>query len=160
MRFFFAKYFYLCTVIDRTLIVRKRTLPLQRLKTVLKKAASAETSFTPRLWTKENPLQGHCLVAAFVVQDFFGGTLRQGRLSPRWAKKLGFKTHCWNMLAANTQTIDLSKEQFPADFPYDIFIRTSMGSSGRTISRPRLLKIQSVRKRYLLLRSRVDFLLN
>lgn len=53
------------------------TPSVQELMTALQKSWCKETSFTPNVWTRQNPARGQCLASTLVVQDYFGGDIRR-----------------------------------------------------------------------------------
>lgn len=105
-------------------------IPMVELKYLLKQSCSKETSDTPDKWTPENPLFGHCAVIAAIVSEINGGKIKRSLFPKEWAEKLGSRSHYWNELSvysADGVEADLSKEQFPADFPYRGFIDGKVG---------------------------------
>lgn len=134
-------------------------MPLVELRYLIRASASRETCVPPAdLWTPANPLYGHCAVAAALTEDFCGGTTKRGVIPGEWQERLGFRSHYWNILPDGS-VADLSKEQFPADFPYDAFIRGEIGSEFSTDVRPRILGKEDTRRRYETLKERVETLL-
>lgn len=135
------------------------SMPSVELKYLVRKYASRETSVPPaELWTPENPLYGHCAVATALCEDFCGGTTKRGVIPPEWREKLGYKSHYWNVLPDGSD-YDLSREQFPPDFPYDAFIKGEVGSEFSVDVRARILGNDDTRKRYERLRQQVEILL-
>lgn len=129
--------------------------PVFWLKYLIRKSASRETAVPPAdLWSPENPFYGHCAVAAVLCEDFCGGTTKRGVIPKEWQERLGYKSHYWNILPDGT-ACDLSREQFPSDFPYDVFISGEVGSEFSINVRGRILANDDTRKRYELLRERV-----
>lgn len=135
------------------------SMPPVELKYLVRKSASRETSVPPaELWTPENPLYGHCAVGTALCEDLCGGTTKRGVIPPEWHERLGYKSHYWNVLLDGSD-YDLSREQFPPDFPYDAFIKGEVGSEFSTDVRARILANDDTRKRYEILRERVEALL-
>jgi len=135
-------------------------IPLVELKYLLKNSCSRETAYNPDLWSPENPFFGHCAVIALIVQDLNGGKI-QGRYFPEeWIDNLGSKSHYWNILQDGI-LIDLSRDQFPKEFPYDDFMSGKIGRvMSNTGNRNRILAIQSTFRRYELLKDRVKTLID
>ena len=133
----------------------KATFSIPGLKYFLKNSVSAETSVNPMKWSKENPFYGHCAVIALVVQDELGGKILRGELSEEWRKKLGYSSHYWNILA-DGKIVDFSKEQFPKDFPYEIFIKANNNKDYREY----VLSFPETRKRYEVLLKRFKNFVN
>jgi hypothetical protein len=75
----------------------------------LTRAWSAETSYDPAGWSRDNPAHGQCAVTACVVQDFIGGDIvwTEAQLPDG-----GRISHFFNRV--NGQGIDLTASQFPA----------------------------------------------
>lgn len=82
---------------------------------LLTSLAARDTSADPDGWTPQNPLWGHCAVAATVAQDRFGGTLLRASLEnhPKWAQ---MRSHYWNQFPEGIQR-DLTEPQFGGDPP-------------------------------------------
>lgn len=134
-------------------------IPLAELKYLLRESVSDETSVTPELWTKENWSYGHCAVFCLLVQDFYKGEVRRGLLPEEWVAKLGFRSHYWNVLE-DGRVVDLSREQFPSEFPYDKLIAGTFSMiPDKEDKRVYLLQSPQTEKRYLLLKRRVTELL-
>ncbi len=124
-------------------------MDISGLKKTLKKSWSKETSFDPKNWTPENPAWGQCLITALIVQDFFGGKILEGKV------KIPGRTKCcahyWNEPSDGQET-DLTKEQFPDG--------ASLEGAIRTRTRAYCLRTQTVKRRYLLLKSVIDELIS
>ncbi len=134
-------------------------LPLAELRYLIRKSASRETSVPPtELWTSDNPLYGHCAVATALAQDLCGLKTKRGVIPEEWQTVLGYRSHYWNILPDGS-ACDFSKEQIPASFPYDAFIRGEVGSEFSVDVRERILANDDTRKRYELLRERVETIL-
>lgn len=135
-------------------------IPIVELKYLLKNSVSAQTSVAPDKWSKDNPFYGHCAVITALVQDFLGGEICRGLLPKVWADKLGYRSHYWNVVPG-LGIIDLSGDQFPADFPYVDFINGVVGDhSDKTDKREYLLSYSDTLKRYEIISKRVTDLLN
>lgn len=109
----------------------KTKMPLVELKYVLRNVCSKETSDAPDKWTPENPLFGHCAVVAAIVQDFYGGWIKRALFPKEWAEKFSSRSHYWNEIIIYNQdgaeVLDLSRSQFPKDFPYWDFVEGKVG---------------------------------
>lgn len=132
-------------------------IPLVELKYLLRNSCSRETSYSQKLWTQENPLFGHCAVAALVAQDFIGGVIWRNAFPKKWIARLGSGSHYWNYLPDGS-VIDLTENQFPADFPYKDFVGGKIGEVSHR-GRKQLLLHKDTRRRYELLKERVKTLL-
>lgn len=134
-------------------------IPPAGLRWLFKMRASRETSAGQELWTKENPLFGHCAVAAVLAQDFLGGKITSRFFPAEWAERFQNRSHYWNVLASG-ENIDLSREQFPPEFPWDDFVNGKIGEPrGEDDKRSYILGNDATRQRYGILSDRVwDFL--
>jgi hypothetical protein len=112
----------------------------------LKIIAAADTSADPAGWTTDNPLWGHCAVAALLAQDYFGGELVRGDLAnhPKYAY---LRSHYWNRLP-DGQDIDFTSSQ------YTDLSCTELTSEVR--DRNRMLAYPDTKKRYELLKERFE----
>lgn len=123
---------------------------LQSFLTAIKTAAAKDTSADPDHWTPDNPLWGHCAVAALIIQDYFGGELRRIYLTsvPHLSH---LRSHYINILPDGT-VCDATSEQFstplPADLPYE------------HRNRERLLANADTAARYLVLKTKVKQILD
>lgn len=141
-------------------------IPLVELRYLLRNSCSKETSDAPDKWMPENPLFGHCAVIACVVQDYKGGWIRRALFPKEWADKLGSRSHYWNEIiiynADGGEYFDLSKGQFPKDFPYWDFLEGKVGEMSEDKDwRGYVLdpKFPKTRERYEVLKMKVDVLL-
>lgn len=97
-------------------------------------------------WSIEKKSTGQCTVTAMIVFDYFGGTIVRG-----YSQQYDL-FHYWNVI--DGEKIDLTFDQF-LDNKADItFTRTVIKTKRE------LMNISSVRKRYLLLKRKVDQYLN
>ena len=123
-------------------------MDLGELNKILKKSWSKKTSADPENQTQKNPAWGQCLITALIVQDFFGGKILGGKVKiPRETK---LYAHYWNKLPGGQET-DFSKEQFPNG--------TFLEGKIRTRTKSHCLRTQTVQRRYLLLKSTVEKLM-
>jgi hypothetical protein len=119
---------------------------IKLLENALKRAWSRETCYLPdqEKWSSQNPAFGQCAVTALIVQDFFGGEIL----------RCVHYRHYWNRLP-NGEEIDLTRSQFGDGVK---------PCADKVVPRKRILESESAKKaktkeRYLLLRSRVDEIL-
>lgn len=114
----------------------------------IRKVADRDTSSDPDNWTVENPLYGHCAVVSLVAQDYFGGELVSASLEsiPKYAH---LKSHYWNRLPDGTE-IDFTREQFTDELPK---------LDGEIKSRDYVLSYPDTKKRYDILRTKLEALL-
>lgn len=103
----------------------------------LEKAWCAETSYWPEKWTEDNPALGQCAITALLVQDYLGGLIVVG--------KVGRSRHYWNEL--HDHQLDLTFGQFPEG---------SKAVDLGYVVREKLLRTESTRTRYLLLKDRYE----
>jgi hypothetical protein len=88
----------------------------------LRRSFCRETSCKPTGWTAENPAFGQCLVAALVMQDYFGGIIVCADLTDHYRDGASaFSSHYWNRI--NGRDRDVTKQQFPPWFPYREMLR-------------------------------------
>ena len=119
-----------------------KKINLELLELALRKSWSRQTCFR-RLkedWSPDNPAVGQCTVTALVVQDCFGGKILYCK----------HHTHCWNKLPDGRE-IDITRGQFTKNVKL---------CADRTKYRKRLLGFKSVLRRYMVLKQRVECLLN
>ncbi len=76
---------------------------IDKLKILLSKVWSKETSATPTEWSNANPARGQCAITALIVQDLFGGKLVRGIVCG--------ESHYWNRI--DSSDVDLTLSQFP-----------------------------------------------
>lgn len=135
------------------------SLPLPELQYLVRTSAARHTSVSPGQWSSDNPLYGHCAVTTVLVQDFFDGVIQRGELPKDWQERLGFRSHYWNILPGGAR-VDLTRDQFPPDFPYEDFISGRLGDTRDDIDkREHILRNLETRSRYGILRDRVMQLL-
>jgi len=135
-------------------------IPLVELQYLLRNSCSRETSDTPDRWTPENPLFGHCAVIAAIFQDFYGGWIKRALFPKKWADKFGSRSHYWNEgIAFNSdlpENFDLSRDQFPKEFPYNDFVGGKVGEMSKNKNwRDYVLSFPATWNRYEVLRERV-----
>jgi hypothetical protein len=108
---------------------------LDRLRSALERAWSAETSSEPEGWSPANPAWGQCAVSALVVQDLLGGELVRSIVQDT--------PHYWNRLPDGRE-VDLSLAQFGAS--------PEIAREPQIRSREYVLQFQHTRQRYEALR--------
>lgn len=106
----------------------------------LERSWDATTSADPS-WSPEVPSRGQCAVSALVVQDELGGDLLRAIVDGT--------SHYWNRVADGSE-IDATRAQFQRWHPVEEVIRR----------RSYVLSFPDTRRRYLILRSRVNALLH
>lgn len=122
-------------------------------------SCSSETSADSDKWTKKNPLHGHCAVVALLVQENFGGEfLRASLLDMKGYEQM--QSHYWNRLR-NGSEVDLTAGQFRGndrDLVPEGKTTKRDGRSGKEvpITRESLLAYEPTRKRYELLKEKVE----
>lgn len=89
-------------------------------------------------WSAEVPSRGQCAVSALVIQDELGGVLVRTMIDG--------VSHYWNRLADGTE-IDATRDQFTRWCPGEQVIR----------ERAHVLSFPDTRRRYAILRKRVDY---
>jgi hypothetical protein len=98
-------------------------------------------------WIEENPGWGHSEVSALVVQDYLGGTLKQGNVV---AEGVILDIHCWN----DTKYGEIDFTAAPIDIEYGAgnwYLKKV-----KTIDRDDLMKHSFIKKKYDLLTTRVQ----
>lgn len=109
---------------------------------ILKKVSTQETSFNPSGWTENNPLWGHCAIAALLAQDYFGGEIMKGSLKGNDKYKY-LKSHFWNRLPEGRE-VDFTKDQY-TDLEFkDLY--------GENEEREKVLAYKGTTERYITLR--------
>lgn len=105
---------------------------------------SVETAYSGdrKNWTPEHNSIGQCTVTAMIVYDFFGGRIVRG-----YSEKYKL-FHYWNEI--DGKKLDLTFNQFSYDKSDIVFTKVIYKS------KKDLMKIRSVRSRYLLLKRKVD----
>ena len=103
-------------------------------------AVTAHPSYQKN-WTEDNPSYGQCCVTALVMQDLYGGDI--------YYCKVGNNSHFVNII--NKRIIDKTAEQFGGvgEIKY-------VSGSFRKRTRESLLKSKDVKRRYEILKSRLE----
>lgn len=125
---------------------------LDDLEKALQKSWSKETSYSPDLWTVGNPAMGQCAVTALVVNDYLGGEIVWADAVLPDGQKI---SHYFNQI--DGKEIDLTRSQFPegTDIP-----RGVMKNKNFSTTRDFMLSNENTRKRYGLLKTRIQIHLN
>jgi hypothetical protein len=111
---------------------------LDLVRKLMLKVYSADTSFNPSGWSKENPTYGHCAVVSLVLNDW---------LDAKIAKvKVNGESHYFNIIDGNI--IDLTGDQFGHEVDY---------SNMEMSTREYLLSNENTKERYELLKKRFEF---
>jgi len=122
------------------------TMSKEEFLTKLKKVCSPDTSADPDGWLTNNPLWGHCAVAAILAQDYFGGDIQKGSLK-KHEKYAHLHSHFWNQLS-DGEKIDFTSEQYS-----DLTIKELVP---RQQTREHILGHADTSRRYLLLKQRFE----
>lgn len=124
---------------------------LQNIVDTLQLAWGVDTAYDPNDWGDDNRARGQCVVSSLVVQDYLGGELL------RYSIDEGdlHETHYVNRLD-NGVVIDTTASQY--NHPVDMRLKPIQLDGFRSIREKRLAD-ESTRKRYEILKSRVDRIL-
>ncbi len=119
-------------------------MTIKDLENALIATWSIETAYSGdrKNWTPERNSIGQCTVTAMIVYDFFGGKIVRG-----YSEKYKL-FHYWNEI--DCRKLDLTFNQFSYDKSDIVFTKVIYKS------KKDLMKIRSVRSRYLLLKRKVD----
>ena len=125
---------------------------LQTIINALQLAWSADTAYDPNDWNEENRARGQCVVSSLVVQDYLSGELL------RYSVDEGnlHETHYVNRLDSGV-IIDTTASQYKQ--PVNMRIKPIHLEDFKSIREKRLAD-ESTRKRYEILKSRVDYFLS
>lgn len=130
----------------------KNTKPnIHAIINALRSSWAADTAFDPSEWSEENSARGQCVVSSLVVQDYLGGelvryTIDEGSLH---------ETHYANMLDGGV-VFDTTASQYTQ--PVTMRIKP-IDLKDFASARDKRLADASTRKRYEILKARVDKLL-
>lgn len=119
-------------------------MTINDLENALNATWSVETAYSGdrKYWSSERNSIGQCTVTAMIVYDFFGGKIVRG-----YSEKYKL-FHYWNEI--NGKKVDLTYNQFSYDKSDIEFTKIIYKS------KENLMKIGSVRSRYLLLKRKID----
>ena len=122
-------------------------MTLEELNAILPSVCQKDTCYKPYAWAwaQNNPLWGHSVVAALLVQDFFGGDIMQVKVAG-WASDLMY--HYYNRLP-DCKDVDLTVAQFDGQRWHTISVPVR-------VRRTRLSQNPQVKKRYLKLKRRLQ----
>jgi hypothetical protein len=126
-------------------------LNMQVIINALRSSWSKDTAFNPSEWSEDNRARGQCVVSSLVIQDYLGGELvrymiDEGNLH---------ETHYANMLDGGA-ILDTTASQYSR--PVTMCIKP-IDLKGFASARKKRLADDSTRKRYEILKARVDQLL-
>jgi hypothetical protein len=126
-------------------------LNIQVIINALQSSWGKDTAFDPSEWSEDNRARGQCVVSSLVIQDYLGGELvrymiDEGNLH---------ETHYANMLDGGT-ILDTTASQYSQ--PVTMRIKP-IDLKGFASARKKRLADDSTRKRYEILKARVDQLL-
>jgi len=117
---------------------------IKLLKEAIKASWCRETAYRTDqpYWSEQNKSRGQCTVTVMVINDFFGGNMLRG-----YSKKYNLY-HYWIIIEG--KKYDLTFEQFIGDKDDIVF--------DKVVSKTKddLMKIWNVRKRYKILKDKVD----
>jgi hypothetical protein len=124
---------------------------LQNIVDALQLAWGADTAYDPNDWSDDNRARGQCVVSSLVVQDYLGGELLRYSID----KETLHETHYVNKLD-NGATVDTTASQY--NYPVNMRVKPIQLDNFKSIREKRLAD-ESTRKRYEILKRRVDRLL-
>lgn len=124
---------------------------LHDIATALEAVWNRDTAYDASDWSEENKARGHCIVSCLVVQDYLGGDL----LGYAIDEKDLHETHYVNKLD-NGVIVDTTASQYT--HPVNMRVKPVHLKGFNSIREKRLADI-STRKRYEMLKARVDNLL-
>lgn len=127
------------------------TPTLQDVAHALALAWNRDTAYDPNDWSDGNKARGHCIVSSLVMQDYFGGELLPYVINEGSLKE----THYVNKLD-NGVIVDVTASQYPD--PVQMRVK-SVQLDGYTSIREKRLADASTRKRYEILKTRVEHVL-
>lgn len=113
---------------------------------------AADTAFDASDWSPDNPARGHCVVSALVVQDYLGGDLQRYEVEGEVRE-----THYVNMLNHGA-ILDATGSQYDGLKVH--LTPTATDLKGFASIREKRLADESTRRRYEMLKTRVQSVLN
>jgi hypothetical protein len=121
---------------------------LNNLIHALEASWGPDTAYDKNDWSAENPARGQCVVSSLIVQDHLGGELLKYSVK---GDNLS-ETHYFNQLPDGS-TLDTTASQYatPVSFAPD-----TISFDGFSSIREKRLNDDDTRKRYELLKGRVD----
>lgn len=126
-------------------------LNIQLIINALHSSWGADTAFDPSEWSEDNKARGQCVVSSLVVQDYLGGELVRYTIDEIDLHE----THYANMLDGGA-VLDTTASQYVR--PVTMRIKP-IDLKGFASAREKRLADDSTRKRYEILKARVDQLL-
>ncbi|MAF34604.1 hypothetical protein CMO91_02040 [Candidatus Woesearchaeota archaeon] len=121
---------------------------LEELAKALEKSWCKRTCAKTGLWRRDNPSWGQCAVTAAVVQDYMGGKIVWCMVRPPGKKSA---SHYFNNI--HKAELDFTREQFPEGSKFE---RGQRRSQGLRTTRKYIMSSDATRKRYELLKERVE----
>ncbi len=118
----------------------KEEYTLEEVSYAIKKSWCRETCYPKKksLWSKKNPSLGQAAVTSLLLYDYFKGNIKKCSIDGM--------DHYFNII--HKKIIDLTKEQFKnMEIPYEL---------SKYKKKSDLLKNENVKKRYALLKERVE----
>lgn len=122
--------------------------------TALRVSWAADTAYDETDWSAENPARGQCVVSALVVQDYLGGDLQRFDVVGREIRE----THYTNLLTGGV-VLDTTASQYDTSDAVRL-TPTVADLKGFDSLRNKRLADDSTRRRYELLKQRVQSVLN
>ena len=124
---------------------------MQMIFKALQSSWAKDTAFDPKEWSESNKARGQCVVSSLVIQDYLGGDL------VRYSVDEGdlHETHYANRLDSGV-ILDTTASQYTE--PVTMRIKP-VDLKGFSSVREKRLADNSTRKRYEILKARVDQLL-
>jgi hypothetical protein len=90
-------------------------ISIEEFENTLPKICDASISYTPKIWTPDNPLCGACVPVALVANRLFGGKLLRADL--RSFPKFKYMKWHWFNLLPDGSVKDFTRAQFGNDYP-------------------------------------------
>lgn len=119
---------------------------LDQIRNALQQSWSADTSYTPDEWSRDNPARGQCVVSALVLQEYLGGDLHRYKVIYNNQPE----KHYVNVI--DRVFVDSTRSQYPEDAEL-VDAPVDLGSYGSI--RAKLMSDPDTVKRYSLLLQRV-----
>lgn len=123
-------------------------MKLEKIKKILLKSWTKETSYYPTEWNKLKPSLGQCAVTALIINDYFGGEIVWAEVLLPNGQKI---SHYFNFI--DGKEVDFTCSQFPDGTQIPKGIKKK-----KDFNTPRefLLSNDNTKKRYELLKKRVQ----
>lgn len=121
---------------------------LENIIEALHDSWTAETSYIPSVWSKDNPARGQCVVSSLVLNDYFEGDFQKYKVYGEVQE-----THYCNRLWGDT-LVDSTGRQYDG---FEIRLEpVEMDLDGHNDGREKLLFNPRTNKNYMILKSRVE----